>query len=76
MDVEAILATSTVQHKSTEVNKEVELQFDLRNLLATDLNSLDIEALRYKIVTQKFTSTCSGEMIPFNILIGEPKMNI
>ena len=76
MDVEAILATSTVQHKSTEVNKEVELQFDLRNLLATDLNSLDIEALRYKIVTQKFTSTCNGKMILFNILIGEPKMNI
>ena len=51
MDVEAILATSAAQHKSTEVNKEVELQFDLRNLLATDLNSLDSEALRCKVVT-------------------------
>jgi hypothetical protein len=50
MDVEAILATSAVKHKSTEVNKEVELQFDLRNLLATDLNSLDTEALRYKVI--------------------------
>ena len=47
MDVDAILATSTAQHKSTEVNKEVELQFDLRNLLATDLNFLDTETLRY-----------------------------
>ena len=49
--MEAILATSAAQHKSTEVTKEVELQFDLRNLLATDLNSLDPEALRYKVVT-------------------------
>ena len=47
MDVEAILATSRPQHKNTEVNKEVELQFDLRNLLATDLNSIDTGALRY-----------------------------
>ena len=62
MDVDAILATSAAQHKSTEVNKEVELQFDLRNLLATDLNSLDTEALRYKAVTHDrliFVSTCT-----------------
>ena len=45
--MEAILASSKLQHKSTDVNKEVELQFDLRNLLATDLNSLDTGALRY-----------------------------
>ena len=46
--MEEILATTgRVQHKSTEVLKEVELQFDLGNLLATDLNSLNTEALRY-----------------------------
>ena len=58
MDVEAILAASTAQHKSTEVNKDVELQFDLRNLLATDLNSLDTETLRY-IAQSKNFSACS-----------------
>ena len=46
MDAEAILASRKAQYKSTEVNKEVELQFDLGNLLATDLNSLDTDALR------------------------------
>ena len=42
MDVEAILG----QYKSTSVPKDVELQYDLGNLLASDLNSLDTESLR------------------------------
>ena len=46
MDVESILATSKAQYKSIEVNKEVDLQFDLHNLVATDLNTLDAAALR------------------------------
>ena len=46
MDVDKILSASKLERKSTDVSKEVELQFDLGNLLATDLNSLDTEALR------------------------------
>lgn len=46
MDVDEILAASKSQRKSTDVDKDVELQFDLGNLLATDLNSLDTEALK------------------------------
>ena len=46
MDVDEILAAGKPQRKSTDVEKEVELQLDLGNLVATDLNSLDTEALR------------------------------
>lgn len=46
MDVDEILAASKSQYKSTDVSKAVELQFDLGNLLATDFNSIDTDALR------------------------------
>ena len=46
MDVDKILSAGKSEHKSTVVSKEVDLQFDVGNLLATDLNSLDTEALR------------------------------
>ena len=46
MDVDALLAGRQGQHGTTEVEKEVELQFDLGNLLATDLNAVDTGALR------------------------------
>ena len=44
--MDKILSASKLELRSTDVSKEVELQFDLGNLLATDLNSLDTEALR------------------------------
>lgn len=50
MDVDKILSASKLERKSTDVSKEVELQFDLGNLLATDLNSLDTEALRWLLL--------------------------
>ena len=46
MDVEAILLSKKAQFKTTDVLKDVELQYDLGNLLATDLNTLDVELLR------------------------------
>ena len=46
MDVDALLAAKKSQYKSTEVSKEAELQLDLGNLLAVDLNPLDTDALR------------------------------
>lgn len=46
MDVEEILESRKAQYKTVEVTKEVELQYDLGNLLATDLNPLDASALR------------------------------
>ena len=46
MDVDAVLAGRQGQYRTTEVEKEVELQFDLGNLLATDLNAVDTDALR------------------------------
>ena len=49
MDVQAILDSKQAKYKSTEVHKEVELQYDLGNLLATDHNALDSAALRYII---------------------------
>ena len=47
MAVEAILSAHQSKFKSTEVEKEVELQFDLGRLLATDLNELDVQSLKY-----------------------------
>ena len=46
MDVDGILAASKSNYKSTDVSKAVELQFDLGNLLATDLSSIDTDAMR------------------------------
>ena len=50
MDVEAILSAHQSKFKSTEVNKEVELQFDLGRLLATDLNEIEAESLKTKLI--------------------------
>lgn len=47
MAVEAILSAHQSKFKSTEVEKEVELQFDLGRLLAADLNELDVQSLKY-----------------------------
>ena len=46
VDVEAVLASKKVQTRTTEVAKDVELHYDLGNMLATDLNALDTQALR------------------------------
>ena len=50
MDVEAILSAHQSKFKSTEVAKEVELQFDLGCLLATDLNEIDAQPLKTKLI--------------------------
>lgn len=47
MEVDSILSARKARYKTTEVTKEVELQFDLGNLLAADLNPLDEVSLRY-----------------------------
>ncbi len=47
MDVQEILDSRKAKYKNTDVTKEVELQYDLGNLFATDLNPLDASALRY-----------------------------
>lgn len=47
VDLEAVLAAKKAQYKSTEVQKDVDLQYDLGNLLATDLNPLDDQAMTY-----------------------------
>ena len=46
IDLQAVLEAKKSQYKSIEVKKEVELQYDLGNLLATDLNPLDTQALK------------------------------
>ena len=46
MEVDSILSARKAQYKTTDVSKEVELQYDLGNLLATDLNPLDEGLLR------------------------------
>ena len=48
MDVDAILAAKRSKYKSTDVHKEVDLQYDLGNLLASDLNALDTSRLRFE----------------------------
>ena len=50
MDVDAVLAARQGQYGTTEVEKEVGLQFDLGNLLATDLNAVDTDALRWVLL--------------------------
>ena len=47
MDAMEIIAAQEGKYKSTEVKKEVELELDLGNLLATDLNPIDTEAFKY-----------------------------
>ncbi len=44
--MDAVLAARQGQYKSTEVEKDVEPQYDLGNLLMTDLSALDTEDLR------------------------------
>lgn len=46
MDVQSILESRKAKYKTTDVSKEVELQYDVGMLLATDLNSLDHGAIR------------------------------
>ncbi len=46
MDVDAVLAARQGQYKSAEVEKDVEPQYDLGNLLVTDLSSVETEDLR------------------------------
>lgn len=46
MDVDAILSAHQSKYKPTDVSKEIELQFDLGNLVVTDLNNIDTESLR------------------------------
>lgn len=46
MDVDAVLADQQSRNKAIEVHKKVELQLDLGNLLASDLNDIDTAALR------------------------------
>jgi regulator of ribosome biosynthesis len=46
VDLEAVLEAKKAQYKSIEVHKDVELQYDVGNLLATDLNPLDTRAMK------------------------------
>jgi hypothetical protein len=39
-------AQKNAKYKSTDVEKNVELEFDLGNLLASDTNDLDLAALK------------------------------
>ena len=41
-----MLAGHQSKHKTIEVQKEVELQLDIGNLLASDLNNIDTDAIR------------------------------
>lgn len=47
--MEVVLSSARVESQSTEVKKDVELQYDLGNLLASDLNTLDSQSLRYVV---------------------------
>ena len=60
MDVDAVLADQQSRNKALEVQKEVELQLDLGNLLASDLNDLDTAALRY------------NKLLPFHVCDPSP----
>ena len=51
IDVEAILSTKQSQYKSTDVDKDVDVELDIGNLLATDTNILKSDEL--KLVTSK-----------------------
>lgn len=51
MDVQAVLDSRKAKYKTTDVSKEVDLQYDLGNLLVTDLNPLDNDSLRYNLLS-------------------------
>ena len=46
LDVDAILATKQGQYKTTEVRKEIDVETDIGNLLATDNNVLEVHRLK------------------------------
>lgn len=46
IDVDAILSTKQAQYKSTEVSKDVDVEVDIGNLLATDTNVLKSDELK------------------------------
>lgn len=46
MDVDVVLSAHHGKFKTTEVSKEVDLDFDLGHLMATDLNNIDIKSFR------------------------------
>ena len=46
MDIDAVLAEQQSRYRTTDVSKDVELQIDLGNLLASDLNNIDMDAMR------------------------------
>lgn len=46
VDVDAILSTKRSQYKSIEVNKDVDVELDIGNLLATDTNVLQSDELK------------------------------
>lgn len=54
MDVDAVLAAREGRYKTTAVEKDVEPQYDLGNLLITDLSSVDSEELRYPVAIMIF----------------------
>lgn len=47
--MEVVLASTKVVPQTAGVKKDVELQYDLGNLLASDLNTLDSQSLRYVV---------------------------
>jgi len=46
IDVDTILAAKQSQYKTTEVHKEVDVETDIGNLLATDNNVLEADRLK------------------------------
>lgn len=61
IDVEAILSTKQSQYKSIEVDKDVDVELDIGNLLATDTNILKSDEL--KLVTNKILVRSSNGQI-------------
>ena len=47
IDVDAILSSRQSQYKSIEVDKDVDVELDIGNLLATDTNVLKSDELKY-----------------------------
>lgn len=46
-------AKKNEKYKPTDVEKNLELEFDLGNLLACDTNSLDLQAIRHVLFNRK-----------------------
>lgn len=46
IDVDAILSTRQSQYKSIQVDKDVDVELDIGNLLATDTNVLKSDELK------------------------------